>query len=170
MSDAITRPMDPPLDPTEMDNDIPPIPGMTVSGVGHSNKQDMLIDNSHDNSINDALPWVVIAIVATVACTLSGMAISNANNANADSQRAEQRANDAEKRALDAEQIARRSEEAFALKGNELQMSFVQQVRAATDDAKARIDRETRLLRLEIDELKVAIATQGIKIHEGSSP
>src|SRR5690349_5598848 len=31
-------------------------------------------------------------------------------------------------------------------------------------------ERETRLMRLEVDELKVALQVQGIKIHEGSSP
>lgn len=31
-------------------------------------------------------------------------------------------------------------------------------------------EREARLQRLEVDEMKVALQTQGIKIHEGSSP
>ena len=33
-----------------------------------------------------------------------------------------------------------------------------------------RAERETRLMRLEVDELKVALQVQGIKIHEGSTP
>lgn len=37
-------------------------------------------------------------------------------------------------------------------------------------EAKRIADRESRLQRLEIDELKVALQTQGIKIHEGSTP
>lgn len=31
-------------------------------------------------------------------------------------------------------------------------------------------ERESRLQRLEVDEMKVALATQGIKVHEGASP
>jgi hypothetical protein len=31
-------------------------------------------------------------------------------------------------------------------------------------------ERESRLQRLEVDELKVALQVQGIKIHEGSTP
>lgn len=31
-------------------------------------------------------------------------------------------------------------------------------------------ERETRLMRLEVDELKVALKTQGIATHEGSTP
>jgi hypothetical protein len=34
----------------------------------------------------------------------------------------------------------------------------------------ARSERESRLQRLETDELKVALQVQGIKTHEGSSP
>lgn len=37
-------------------------------------------------------------------------------------------------------------------------------------DTSQRAERETRLQRLETDELKVALQTQGIKIHEGSTP
>lgn len=37
-------------------------------------------------------------------------------------------------------------------------------------EAKRIADRESRLQRLEIDELKVALQTQGIKVHEGSTP
>lgn len=39
----------------------------------------------------------------------------------------------------------------------------------ARDDSH-RAERETRLQRLELDEMKVALQTQGIKIHEGSTP
>lgn len=39
----------------------------------------------------------------------------------------------------------------------------------ARDTAK-QSERESRLQRLEIDEMKVALQTQGIKIHEGSTP
>lgn len=39
----------------------------------------------------------------------------------------------------------------------------------AKDEAR-KAERETRLQRLEVDELKVALQTQGIKIHEGSTP
>lgn len=39
----------------------------------------------------------------------------------------------------------------------------------ARDEAH-RAERESRLQRLEVDELKVALQTQGIKIHEGSTP
>lgn len=34
----------------------------------------------------------------------------------------------------------------------------------------AKAERETRLMRLEIDEMKVALKTQGIETHEGSTP
>lgn len=37
-------------------------------------------------------------------------------------------------------------------------------------DTANRAERESRLQRLEIDEMKVALQTQGIKIHEGSTP
>lgn len=37
-------------------------------------------------------------------------------------------------------------------------------------DTSNRSERETRLQRLEVDEMKVALQTQGIKIHEGSTP
>ena len=37
-------------------------------------------------------------------------------------------------------------------------------------DASKQAERESRLQRLEIDEMKVALQTQGIKIHEGSTP
>lgn len=37
-------------------------------------------------------------------------------------------------------------------------------------EAKRIADRETRLQRLELDEMKVALQTQGIKVHEGSTP
>lgn len=37
-------------------------------------------------------------------------------------------------------------------------------------EAKRISDRESRLLRLEIDEMKVALKTQGIEFHEGSTP
>lgn len=37
-------------------------------------------------------------------------------------------------------------------------------------EAKRIADRESRLQRLEIDELKVALQTQGLKVHEGSTP
>lgn len=39
----------------------------------------------------------------------------------------------------------------------------------ARDIAK-QAERESRLQRLEVDEMKVALQTQGIKIHEGSTP
>jgi hypothetical protein len=31
-------------------------------------------------------------------------------------------------------------------------------------------ERESRLQRLEVDEMKVALQVQGIKVHEGSTP
>ncbi len=37
-------------------------------------------------------------------------------------------------------------------------------------DVANKAERESRLQRLEIDEMKVALQTQGIKIHEGSTP
>jgi hypothetical protein len=37
-------------------------------------------------------------------------------------------------------------------------------------DTANKAERETRLQRLEVDELKVALQVQGIKIHEGSTP
>lgn len=37
-------------------------------------------------------------------------------------------------------------------------------------EAKRIADRESRLQRLELDEVKVALQTQGIKVHEGSTP
>lgn len=37
-------------------------------------------------------------------------------------------------------------------------------------DMAAKAERESRLQRLEVDELKVALQTQGIEIHEGSTP
>lgn len=37
-------------------------------------------------------------------------------------------------------------------------------------DTANRAERETRLQRLEVDELKVALQVQGIKTHEGSKP
>lgn len=37
-------------------------------------------------------------------------------------------------------------------------------------DTAQRAERESRLQRLETDELKVALQTQGINIHEGSTP
>lgn len=37
-------------------------------------------------------------------------------------------------------------------------------------EAKRIAERETRLQRLELDEMKVALQTQGIKVHEGSTP
>lgn len=37
-------------------------------------------------------------------------------------------------------------------------------------DVSNKAERESRLQRLEVDELKVALQTQGIKIHEGSTP
>ena len=37
-------------------------------------------------------------------------------------------------------------------------------------EAKRIAERETRLQRLEVDELKVALQTQGIKVHEGVNP
>lgn len=37
-------------------------------------------------------------------------------------------------------------------------------------DTANRAERETRLQRLEVDELKVALQVQGIKVHEGSTP
>ncbi len=42
--------------------------------------------------------------------------------------------------------------------------------RDAANHALKIAERETRLQRLEVDELKVALQTQGIKIHEGSTP
>jgi hypothetical protein len=39
-----------------------------------------------------------------------------------------------------------------------------------TRDTANRAERESRLQRLEIDEMKVALQVQGIKTHEGSSP
>jgi len=37
-------------------------------------------------------------------------------------------------------------------------------------DTANRAERESRLQRLEIDEMKVALQVQGIKVHEGSTP
>jgi hypothetical protein len=37
-------------------------------------------------------------------------------------------------------------------------------------DTANRSERESRLQRLEIDEMKVALQVQGIKVHEGSTP
>jgi hypothetical protein len=42
--------------------------------------------------------------------------------------------------------------------------------RDIANEAKRIADRETRLQRLELDEVKVALQTQGIKVHEGSTP
>lgn len=42
--------------------------------------------------------------------------------------------------------------------------------RDTANEAKRIADRETRLQRLELDEVKVALQTQGIKVHEGSTP
>ena len=42
--------------------------------------------------------------------------------------------------------------------------------RDTANEAKRIAERETRLQRLEVDELKVALQVQGIKIHEGSKP
>lgn len=39
----------------------------------------------------------------------------------------------------------------------------------AKDDAR-KAERESRLQRLEVDEMKVALQIQGIEIHEGSTP
>jgi hypothetical protein len=38
------------------------------------------------------------------------------------------------------------------------------------NESKRIAERETRLQRLELDEMKVALQTQGIKVHEGSTP
>lgn len=74
-----------------------------------------------DQSVNKALPWVVL--VAIVSCTMGGLALGISIGARDD--------------ALEAKRIA---------------------------------DRESRLLRLELDEVKVALQTQGLKVHEGSTP
>lgn len=37
-------------------------------------------------------------------------------------------------------------------------------------DVANKAERESRLQRLEVDEMKVALQVQGIKIHEGSTP
>jgi hypothetical protein len=42
--------------------------------------------------------------------------------------------------------------------------------RDTANEAKRIADRETRLQRLELDEVKVALQTQGIEVHEGSTP
>jgi hypothetical protein len=70
-----------------------------------------------DNSVNKALPWVVL--VAVVACSLGGVGLGLGIGAR---------------------------------------------------DTANRAEREARLQRLEIDEMKVALKTQGIKVHEGSTP
>ena len=90
---------------------------VAVSGTGHSTRTE--IDNSQGKRTNDALPWVVIAIVATVACSMAGVALG---------------------------------------------------LSIGSRDTANRAERETRLQRLEVDELKVALQVQGIKIHEGSTP
>ena len=88
------------------------------------------INRDHSVGKNQALPWVVIAIVAVVACTLSGMAIGLAAGTR-------DLATRTESRAVESAKLA---------------------------------EREMRLLRLEVDELKVALQVQGIKVHEGVKP
>lgn len=79
------------------------------------------ISQQVDNSVNKALPWVVL--VAIVSCSMAGAAIGLSVGA-----------------------------------------------RDTANEAKRLADRETRLQRLELDEVKVALQTQGIKVHEGSTP
>lgn len=113
MNNPTTRPMD---EPIELDNDVPPIE-FHQAGTGHSGR--FHVDQSRFKKINDALPWVVIAIVATVACSISGVSLGLA---------------------------------------------------IGSRDTANRAERESRLQRLEVDELKVALQVQGIKTHEGSTP
>ena len=110
MSGPLTRPFDEPL---QMDEDVLP--------VKIEAKERSSVSSTVDNSkrVNEALPWVVIAIVATVACSMAGVSLG---------------------------------------------------LSIASRDTANRAERETRLQRLEVDELKVALQVQGIKIHEGSTP
>jgi hypothetical protein len=81
------------------------------------------VDQSRGKRKNDALPWIVIAIVSVVACSMSGVALGLSIGARDD--------------AIEAKRVA---------------------------------ERETRLQRLEVDELKIALKMQGIETHEGSKP
>lgn len=84
MSGPTTRGFDPPLEPTEMDNDVPPVAGLEVHGTGHSTKQETNIDKSTGKRINfnDWGPYVVIcALVAGIALGMSIGARDTANSA-----------------------------------------------------------------------------------------
>jgi len=116
--DDITRPI-----PTETGfyPDGRPDVVLSPQGTGHSTSSH--VDQSVNKRTNDALPWVIIAIVAVVACSMSGIALGLSIGA-----------------------------------------------RDTANQAKYLAERETRLQRLEVDELKVALKVQGISTHEGSSP
>ena len=105
-----TRSFDEPL---EMDNDQLPV------NIEAREKSSISSTVNNSRNINQALPWVVIAIVATVACSMAGVSLGLA---------------------------------------------------IGSRDTANRAERESRLQRLEVDEMKVALQVQGIKIHEGSSP
>jgi hypothetical protein len=109
MNDPITRPV---ATETGFYDD-----GRAVSVVGTGHSTSTHIDNSQRR--NDALPWVVIAIVATVACSMAGVSLG---------------------------------------------------ISIGARDAASIAERESRLQRLEVDELKIALQVQGIKVHEGVSP